>query len=248
MARPARPIDPANEESLVLAAAQAFATDGYQSASLNEILQAAGWAKSSLYHYFDGKKALHDHVVAVLRARLGDGVTLPELDTLSAADFWPAMARLVDELGRSAARHPETRPLGVMYHRDDSADTDSALQRLRTDVADWLARAVRRGLTLGLVRDDIPAELAVELVIAVLSVPDRWAVDRALHAPGGSDAARLSLTLIQGLIAPRQGGSTSRSAPRHGRGDTRPPGGSVSDGSVAIAPGPSPAPAMPRSR
>ena len=111
------------------------------------------------------------------------------------------MARLLDDLGRAAAKHPETRQLGLMYHRDDSAEADSALQDLRTAVATWLGRAVRRGLALGLVREDIPADLAVELTVAVLGVLDRWAVDRALHSPGGSDAARLSLTLIQNLIA-----------------------------------------------
>lgn len=217
MPRPARPVDPGSEHDLLLAAAQAFARDGYRAASLNEILQAAGWAKSSLYHYFDSKKGLHDHVVAVLRARLGDGVTLPELDTLTAADFWPAMARLLDELGRAATDHPETRSLGVMYHRDDTAEPDSALQRLRTDVADWLRHAVRRGLALGLIRHDLPADLAVELTVAVLSVLDRWAVDRALHSPGGADAARLSLTLVQNLIAaPRQATARSKAAGRTG--------------------------------
>lgn len=201
MARPARPVDPDSEHALVLAAAQAFARDGYQAASLNEILEAAGWAKSSLYHYFDSKRGLHDHVVTVLRTRLGDGLDLPELATLTSGDFWPAMARLIDDLGRSGEGHPETRLLGLMYHRDDSAEPGSALQSLRADVADWLDRAVHRGLDLGLVRRDIPADLAVELTAAVLSVLDRWAVDRALNSPSGDDAARLSLTLIQDLIA-----------------------------------------------
>ncbi|MGH3493779.1 MAG: hypothetical protein ACRDQ1_11145, partial [Sciscionella sp.] len=100
-----------------------------------------------------------------------------------------------------ASEHPETRSLGLMYHRDDSADPDSALQSLRTDVANWLNRAVHRGLSLGLVRRDIPPDLVVELTVAVLGVLDRWALDRALHAPGGSDAGRVSLTLIESLIA-----------------------------------------------
>jgi AcrR family transcriptional regulator len=215
-------VDPGSERDLLLAAAEAFARDGYQAASLNEILQSAGWAKSSLYHYFDGKKALHDRVVTVLRERLGDGLTLPELDTLGAPDFWPAMQRLLDELARAAGQHPETRELGLMYHRDDTVESDSALQTLRTDVADWLRRAVHRGLGLGLVRDDIPTDLAVDLTIAVLSVRDRWAVDRALHSPGGSDAGRLSLTLIQNLIAaPGKGATRTKSLTQQGHGDTR---------------------------
>ncbi|HMM81809.1 MAG TPA: TetR/AcrR family transcriptional regulator [Terrimesophilobacter sp.] len=201
MARPARPVDPGSEHTLVLAAAEAFARDGYQAASLNEILAAAEWAKSSLYHYFDSKKGLHDHVVSVLRARLGDGVKLPDLTTLTAAGFWPAMAQLLNELRRTASEHPETRYLGIMYHRDDSADPDSALQRMRTDVVNWLSRAVHRGIALGLVRRDISPDLVVELTVAVLDVLDRWAVDNALHAPGGRDAGRLSLALVQSLIA-----------------------------------------------
>lgn len=205
MARPARPVDPETEHALLVEAARAFARDGYQGASLNEILQAAGWAKSSLYHYFDSKKGLHDHVVTVLRGRLGDGLNLPRLSALTAEDFWPAMARILDSLGRAAMEHPETRQLGLMYHRDDSADSDSALQHLRDEVANWLGRAVRRGIRLGLIRRDIPAGIVVELTVAVLSVLDRWAVDRALHSPGGTDAARLSLTLIQNLIGVPEG-------------------------------------------
>jgi len=193
----------------MLAAARAFAHDGYQAASLNEILQTAGWAKSSLYHYFDGKRGLHDQVVATLRAQLGDGLVLPDLDALTAEDFWPAMARLVDSLARTAAAHPETRQLGVMYHRDNSAPPDSALQALREDVVAWLDGALRRGLDLDLVRRDIPAELAGELTVTVLRVLDRWAVDRALHSPGGKDAARLSLRLIQDLIGAREPGCPS---------------------------------------
>lgn len=203
MARPARPVDPGNEHALLVAATQAFARDGYQAASLNDILQSAGWAKSSLYHYFDGKRGLHDHVVTVLRRRLGDGLALPDLATLTADDFWPAMTRLVDDLGRTAAEFPEVRQIGLMYHRDDSAPDECALQQLRTDVADWLGRAVRRGLELGLVRSDLPAALAVELATSVLGVLDRWTLERGLHSPDGTDAARLSLTLIRDLIEAR---------------------------------------------
>lgn len=201
MARPARPMDPDSERELLRAAARAFAGDGYRAASLNDILQSADCAKSSLYHYFDGKKGLHDRVVTVLRARLGEGLELPDLAALTADDFWPAMTRLVDSLGRTAQDHPEVRQLGLMYHRDDSAPAGCALQQLRADVTQWLDAAVRRGIDLGLVRSDIPADLAVELATAVLGVLDRWALSRATQSPGVPDTGRLSLTLIRDLVA-----------------------------------------------
>lgn len=203
MARPARPVDADNEQALLLAAADAFARDGYRAASLNDILREAGWAKSSLYHYFAGKQGLHDHVVTALRARLGEGVEPPEPATLTPTDFWPAMARLLDGLAHNAAKHPQTRHLGLMYHRDDSAPNDGALAGLRTDVADWLAAVVRKGVELGQVRRDVPAELLVQLTVAVLGVLDRWALDRSLHSPAGPDAGRLSIHLVRDLIGTR---------------------------------------------
>lgn len=190
-----------SEAALVRAAAAAFARDGYQGASLNDILRTAGWAKSSLYHYFGSKKALHDHVVSVLAGRLGEGVTVPNLDSLTAADFWPSMAGLLDDLARAAHRHPETRQLGLMFHGDDTAETDSALGRLRAGVTAWLTHAVRRGLALGLIRRDVPADLVVDLTGTVLGVLDRWALDGSMHSPAGPDAGRLSLRIVYDLIA-----------------------------------------------
>jgi AcrR family transcriptional regulator len=209
MARTAKPLDPAREEELLIAAARAFATAGYAGASLNTVIAEAGWAKSSFYHYFPDKRRLHDHVVDTLAARLVDGVQVPEPGVLSAARFWVAMAELLDGLGRTAARRPETWFLGEMFHRPVS-DDDGRLQELRDRVDRWLRRALVRGREVGVVRDDLPEELLIELTLAVLQTLDRWAVRHRLHSPGGPGAPGASLGILRDLIAKRRGG---RSAP-----------------------------------
>lgn len=46
-------------DSIARAAREVFAESGYASASMREIAERAGITKSSLYEYFDSKKALH---------------------------------------------------------------------------------------------------------------------------------------------------------------------------------------------
>lgn len=202
MARTAKPLDPAREEELLIAAARAFATAGFAGASLNTVIAEAGWAKSSFYHYFPDKRRLHDHVVDTLAARLVDGVRVPELDELAGAQFWAAMAELLTGLGRAAARRPETWYLGEMFHRPPS-DDDGRLQELRDQVDRWLRRALVRGRRVGVVRDDLPEELLIELTLAVLQTLDRWAVRHRLHSPGGPAAPETSLGVLRDLIATR---------------------------------------------
>lgn len=201
MARTPQPLDPAREEDLLIASARHFANAGYAGTSLNAVIAEAGWGKSSFYHYFANKRRLHDHVVRVLTARLLDGVEVPAVEELPGARFWAAMAELVDALGRAAERHPETRYLGEMFHGSPGAD-DGTLQDLRGQVEQWLRRAVIHGRDVGVVRDDLPEELLIELTLGVLRTLDRWAVRHGSHSPGGPGAGR-SVQLVRDLIERR---------------------------------------------
>lgn len=198
MARPPQPLDPAREEDLLLTAARHFAAAGYAGTSLNTVIAEAGWGKSSFYHYFSNKRRLHDHVVRTLAARLVDGVQVPALDDLPAPRFWAAMTDLVDAIGRAAARHPETRHLGEMFHASPTAD-DGPLQDLRDQVDHWLRRAITRGRESGAVRADLPEELLTELTLSVLHTLDRWAVH---HGPP-SLPAPAAVQLVRDLIEQR---------------------------------------------
>lgn len=202
MARTPQPLDPAREEDLLVTSARHFASAGFTGTSLNSVIAEAGWGKSSFYHYFSNKRLLHDHVVRTLAARLVEGVQVPEVEKLSAAQFWTAMADLLDALGRAATRHPETWYLGEMFHGPTSED-DGRLQDLREQVELWLRRAIIHGRSAGVVRDDLPEKLLIELTLAVLQTLDRWAVRHRLHSPGGPAAPSVSIQLVRDLIEQR---------------------------------------------
>lgn len=207
MARTPQPLDPSREEELLVTAARQFAAAGYAGTSLNNVIAEAGWGKSSFYHYFSNKRELHDHVVRTLSARLMDGVTVPEIDDLAGLEFWTVFTDLIDAVGRAATRHPETRYLGEMFHSPATSD-DGRLQDLRTQVDDWLRRAIVHGRRVGVVRDDLPEELVIELTLSVIGTLDRWAVREKLHSPGAAGSPDLPIRLVRDLI-------DQRSAPGH---------------------------------
>jgi AcrR family transcriptional regulator len=202
MARIAQPLDSSREEELLLTAARHFAAAGYAGTSLNTVIAEAGWGKSSFYHYFDNKQQLHDHVVRTLARRLLDGVAVPDIGRLAAADFWPAMTDLLDGFLRAARRYPETSYLGEMFHAP-SSEEDGRLLEVRSEVERWLRRAVARGRRVGVVRDDLPRELLIELTLTVLQTLDRWAIRHRVPASRGSGEPVLFLQLVRDLIEHR---------------------------------------------
>lgn len=202
MARTAQPLDSSREEELLLTAARHFAAGGYAGTSLNTVIAEAGWGKSSFYHYFDNKRRLHDHVVRTLAVRLVDGLRVPDVGRLSAYEFWPAMADLLDGFLQATRQHPEASYLGVMFHSPPSGE-DGRLQELRGEVEQFLRRVVTRGRRIGAVRDDLPEGLLIELTLTVLQTLDRWAVRHQVPASRDSGASDLFLRLIRDLIERR---------------------------------------------
>lgn len=209
MGRIAQPLDPQREGRLLEAAASAFTEVGYEQASLNQIIAAAGWAKSSFYHYFPDKQRLHDHVVLTLRERVEEGLVVPDLLALRADTFWPAMATLVDSLAGVAVAQPEAQLLGRMFHHPPAArGPGGQLTRLRSEVTDWIARAVRRGQSLHVVRTDLPAGLITDLAVAILSATDRWNLYRGDAEPVRPQDA---ITLLSDVVGTETGASPSPS-------------------------------------
>ncbi len=196
MPRPPQPPSTQANEALLRAAASRFASQGFAGASLNEILREAGWAKSSFYYRHENKAALHDNVVRTLAERLSEGVDVPDLNQLNAREFWAAMDNLVQQLARAAARHPETRELGLMYHRDDTALPNSELARIRTAAENWVRAFVARAAELGLVRKELSVDLATQLTFGILAAFDRWAIEH----PRNDSAALNPVDLVRRVL------------------------------------------------
>lgn len=196
MARPARPMDPVRRSALLDVAGEEFSRSGYESTSLNALLNAAGVAKSSAYHHIGDKRALFALLVEERLARLESFVQLPDPAELTAEDFWPALDDLLAALGRAAAADERTLEAGRLIYLADAPETPAAA-RVRKELSQWSEAMLLRGREIGSVDTSMPLELQRSLMVAVSITVDQWALGQS-----ATDAAhRASSHALRRLLA-----------------------------------------------
>src|SRR5512137_1457650 len=83
-------LEPERRRRILAAAAQEFASKGYENASLGWIADEAGFSKPALYYYFEDKADLYATVVRESWQRLSPQGHI-DLHSLDEATFWPAL-------------------------------------------------------------------------------------------------------------------------------------------------------------
>ncbi|MDV8009456.1 TetR/AcrR family transcriptional regulator [Rhodococcus sp. IEGM 1318] len=200
MARPARPPDPARTRALLEAAGTAFATHGYERASLNMILTQAHFPKSSFYHFFGDKAGLLERVVESAIEALTMSVTPPNLELLDAPTFWPKMRELAEQLLEAARSEPLALIAGRLFHCTDTPHS-SAMETFRLSATAWLERALERGRELEQIDSETPIDLQRQILVAVVMEIDRWVLAHSSDA----NPATVAFLVVERLLAPASG-------------------------------------------
>jgi AcrR family transcriptional regulator len=185
MVRTQQPLEHFREARLLLAAADEFLAHGYQQASLNRIIAAAGMGKSSFYHYFADKQALYDHLLSTLTQHFAAQRATLDRSALTRETFWSELDAALRRLGAAGAVDPAQRALARLFHAHSGHD--DGFGRLRKDLYEGLGAVLQRGQELGAVRTDLPIDLVLELAAGWLFALDRWAADQP--DPVGDSAA-----------------------------------------------------------
>jgi AcrR family transcriptional regulator len=163
----------AQQARLLDAATAEFADRGYEGASLNRVLDAAGVSKGALYYYFEDRDDLYAAVVMRVFRSLGDGA-LNGFDPQTPEAFWPA----IEAFARRSADAVQGRAteLAAMrsFQRDVRRNPKPAFAEVLALVRERFVVLVRRGRELGCVRTDLPEDKLVELLEAIDEVLDRW--------------------------------------------------------------------------
>jgi AcrR family transcriptional regulator len=157
---------PEKREAVLDAAAEEFAAHGYEAASVNRILAAAGFSKGSFYYYFDDKADLAAAVLVREAERYL--ARWPELRApKTRAGFWRAVQALVDDSEALARERPRAVDALSRLGAAAASDPDLLARLTGSALADVTARARdfwTLGRELGAVRDD----LSVATLMAIL--------------------------------------------------------------------------------
>jgi AcrR family transcriptional regulator len=213
MPRPRFSRAPADKRDALLdAAAQEFASNGYEDASVNRILLAAGFSKGAFYYYFDDKP---DLAAAVLEREAGRYLHIwAELrKPKRAQDFWREIDRVLERGTEELKAAPPARVdamlrIGTAMSRDPDLAQRMITPAFREATAK-LATFWKLGQEAGAVRVDLPVATLlailqdIKLVLVRTILPsDRTPTPDELVAFG-----KLHLDMIRRIAEVRHGRS-----------------------------------------
>ncbi len=174
-------LEPKRRDAILDAAADEFAAAGFEAASFNRIIRAAGVSKGAMYYYFDDKR---DLFATCVTAEL-DGLSraVGDIDSPASAEaFWDqtqAMAlRAFAFLTESPRRERLVRTVLASW-----AAHAEALAPLLARAEAFTATLVGTGQRLGAVRADLPPSLLTRVLLAFGQAADAWLAEHLDDLP-----------------------------------------------------------------
>jgi AcrR family transcriptional regulator len=203
-------------QRLLEAALEVFARDGYRTATIDDVAEAAGVTKGAIYHYFDTKEALLlrviEHYQALAFGRAEDALRDPAL---------PASTRIRLLVRKVFARRDDAsdRLLGLLV-RGIAHEVPKAHHRWLEEgpARLWtlIAKLVREGQVRGEFRPDADGEVGARILVSGLMLQLLWQQHRADVRQLEMDADRLLDSSIELFLAGLRS-STSATRPRRHR-------------------------------
>ena len=181
-------------ERILEAAAKEFTAHGYDGASLNRIVNEAGISKGATYYYFDDKADLYATAVQYYSQELF-AATAFDPAQLAAENFWDVITEIYRQQFTGYAERPWV--FGVVKAGGSSpADVFAGgpLAEMIEQAQFLLLKLIRRGRELGVIREDVPEDLLLSLIVAVDDAHDRWLYAHGPElSPEGLDEAAVRI-------------------------------------------------------
>ncbi len=197
-------LDPDKRAAIFSAAAEEFATHGFEGASYNRIIERAGVSKGAMYYYFDDKADLFTTVVTDVFEQLEKDLPPPPPE-VSAAAFWRSVHGHIDCIIRYGRENPTYVALMRATHEFEySGVTDVAVKEVCKKSRERIERFLRDGQQVGAVRGDLPLSLLVELVFVLDRTVGHWIAERVdeLTSEDLSRAGRMLCDQIKRVLRP----------------------------------------------
>jgi AcrR family transcriptional regulator len=195
-------LDAARRAAILSSAADEFAEHGFEGASYNRIIEHSGLSKGAMYYYFDDKEDLFVTTLSDALRRL-----ILEVGNVAAAttaeEFWKEVQVWCRRSLQLFQEDPAALGLARSFFKTVERGTAStALSELRRIGRTSLDGFIRHGQRLGAVRDDLPHDLLVSVLMAVEEAIDLWLADRIDElGPKELDELAATSTLLHRRVA-----------------------------------------------
>lgn len=177
---------------LLTVAGAEFADKGFDAASLNVILSAAGLSKGSYYYYFLDKEDLYEETIEHALSGYLQAMPPPATAAMTREDFWRQLADYFAQCSRVAEQEPAA--LILLRGLDAARRQSPRFATLRDRLSQIYITVLQRGQELGCVRQDLPIALLVRLLLAVDAVLDESLLGRP--APPTPQELQRHMTLV----------------------------------------------------
>jgi AcrR family transcriptional regulator len=164
-------------DEIVALAGELFATNGFESTTVREIADAAGILSGSLYHHFESKEAIVDHLLHEFLEEVFQAYDAAVKVAPNATEALRALVRIAFR-----AVHEHRVAVAVMHQEFHYLLRYPRFRYLRTlsDDAEALwVRVIRDGIRSGEFRHDIDAVLIYRFIRDAVWNTVRW------YEPGG---------------------------------------------------------------
>jgi AcrR family transcriptional regulator len=197
-------LPPEQQQVILRAALDEFATHGYNAASLNRIIDAAGISKGSMYYYFDGKEELYAHVARTAFGRVFETTGPFPIPAAQNADaFWSTLEEYYRRIMIAFAASPQLAALARDWLLASSGPTLQQAQReMEAAVGPWFAQALAAGQRVRAVRRDVPATLLMAVVFGMGQAMDTWLLTQELEPAKVRKVVRMFIGMFRRALAP----------------------------------------------
>ena len=193
----------AQQQAILSAALNEFATHGFHDASLNRVIDAAGISKGSMYYYFDSKEDLYIHVTRVELERLFDTVGPFSIPIETEPDtFWSTLEDYYLRLMIALTDSPQLAALIRGWLAASTSALQQAQQELEQSAMPWLEIALAAGQQVGAVRADLPSGLLIAVVVGMGQAMDTWLVTQQADVEALPRLVRALVGMIRRAIEP----------------------------------------------
>ncbi len=155
------PVENSGLQRIVATARRHFFAYGFRAVTMDDIAREIGMSKKTLYAHFPGKSAL---VEAVLLDKIRDIETdLKQISSGSSSDFLTTLHQL---LVRVQMHLEEIQPPFLRDLRREAPEMFTLVEtRRREMIHQYFGRLVGEGQAAGIIREDVPTELIVEILL-----------------------------------------------------------------------------------